>query len=325
MSRRRFCVPIERCILNSTPSSVTNEARLPGFVTSARHPGVDRLFRGAAAVDTSGFEPAPAFDHDPIHRTENEADQVADVEVVGYLRSAFGMGAAARALVVALGRAGLQVAATVDDRTAHHSLDDDHGTTADDFSTPVAQPRERPSAGSQHPPALVLVRNADALLADPSDAIAARVAGRRVVGLWFWEVESFPERLVPAFDLLDEIWVATEFVAASLRAHTNAPPVRVVPFPLPDHPTNPLSAIGSPVRLSYVRLILPPTDSSCHSVRLRLDRRPEESVGRRSSVLRGVSRRRLAVARWSSPTPDHQGDRRRAAPHRSRPSASCDR
>lgn len=37
------------------------------------------------------------------------------------------------------------------------------------------------------------------------------------VGIWYWELESFPEEWMPAFELLHEIWAPTEFIANTLR------------------------------------------------------------------------------------------------------------
>ena len=142
------------------------------------------------------------------------------VEVSGYVDAAFGMGAAARAVVAASRASAIPTSVHVDTRTAHHqdaSIDEPTGPATFEGPSPV----------------FVLVRNADALLANPADAIAARKIGRKVVGVWFWEVATFPDRLRPAFALLDEIWVATEFVAASLRAHSDAPPIHRFTFPLP--------------------------------------------------------------------------------------------
>ena len=41
---------------------------------------------------------------------------------------------------------------------------------------------------------------------------------RHSVGLWFWEVGAFPERWRGSFDHLDEVWVASEFVADGAAA-----------------------------------------------------------------------------------------------------------
>jgi glycosyltransferase involved in cell wall biosynthesis len=57
------------------------------------------------------------------------------------------------------------------------------------------------------------------------------------VGLWFWEVDEFPHAWRTAFDHLDEVWVASEFVHDAITPHTKKP-VRVFPIPIvADSPT----------------------------------------------------------------------------------------
>ena len=55
--------------------------------------------------------------------------------------------------------------------------------------------------------------------------------GRHTVGYWFWEVEQFPPRLHAAFDAVDEVWTATDFVADAVRA-AGRKPVFTVPVPV---------------------------------------------------------------------------------------------
>ncbi len=143
------------------------------------------------------------------------------LEISGYLGARFGMGQAARSLVRAALDAGVPTKVTVDPRSAYHR--DDNVTGEQDTSSPEWLPST-----------YVAVRNADALLADASDVLRARDHGRRVVGYWFWEVETFPDRLRPAFDLVDEIWVATEFVEKAIGASPGSPEVRLLPYPLPE-------------------------------------------------------------------------------------------
>lgn len=58
---------------------------------------------------------------------------------------------------------------------------------------------------------------------------------RRSAGLWFWEVSHFPEDWRPAFDHVNEVWVATEHVAETLRPLTTTP-VRTVRVPIVPSP-----------------------------------------------------------------------------------------
>lgn len=51
--------------------------------------------------------------------------------------------------------------------------------------------------------------------------------GRRVIGLWPWELPRWPDLWRPALGLVDEIWAATRFTAESF-ADPEGPPVRLM-------------------------------------------------------------------------------------------------
>lgn len=46
---------------------------------------------------------------------------------------------------------------------------------------------------------------------------------RYTIGQWFWEVTDVPDDIVPAFDSVDEVWVACEYVAQTFRRYTDKP------------------------------------------------------------------------------------------------------
>ncbi len=56
-----------------------------------------------------------------------------------------------------------------------------------------------------------------------------RSAGGRSVGYWYWELETTPRAWDPAFAAVDEVWCATEFVAAAIRRATSKPVVKIPP------------------------------------------------------------------------------------------------
>lgn len=51
------------------------------------------------------------------------------------------------------------------------------------------------------------------------------------VGFWFWELDRVPAEWTPAIEAIDEIWVATEFIADAMRAATSKPVIKV-PTPI---------------------------------------------------------------------------------------------
>jgi len=60
-------------------------------------------------------------------------------------------------------------------------------------------------------------------------------AGRRNIGLWYWEQEDFPVRWHSAFDYYDEIWVPSEFTRQAIAAVSPIPVHRITyPFALKD-------------------------------------------------------------------------------------------
>jgi glycosyltransferase involved in cell wall biosynthesis/SAM-dependent methyltransferase len=76
--------------------------------------------------------------------------------------------------------------------------------------------------------------------ADMLPAIAAALGprffrGRRTAGVWFWEVSSFPDQWLASFDHLDEVWVATEFIAEALRP-VSPIPVKTLRVPVTPRP-----------------------------------------------------------------------------------------
>ncbi len=141
------------------------------------------------------------------------------VNVVGYLRGQFGLGASARAYCQALMGVGYPVSLE-DSRVAIPHANDDRSLEAH----LVHQPGEFAST-------LVFV-NPDHF----EEAMAARTRvqpSQRVVACWFWELPRVPEAWRGAIEAVDEIIVATEFVADAFRAVTDKPVTRV-PFPLLD-------------------------------------------------------------------------------------------
>jgi glycosyltransferase involved in cell wall biosynthesis len=84
------------------------------------------------------------------------------------------------------------------------------------------------SADLRHTVSLMCM-NPDMLSAARPLLERTRNAGGRTVGYWFWELETVPPAWAPAFDAVDEIWCATEFIANALRGATTKPVVKIPP------------------------------------------------------------------------------------------------
>jgi glycosyltransferase involved in cell wall biosynthesis len=142
------------------------------------------------------------------------------VNVAGYLRAELGVGEAARRLIAGLQAGGIPHSTITYRRTWSRQ---EHPFSV---GGPVAAYDTN-----------VVCVNADEIAnfrADAPDLFAQRYT----IGLWFWEVSRFPHSLHPAFDLVDEVWVASEYVRDAIVAATTKP-VRVVPLPV-ETPPRPL-------------------------------------------------------------------------------------
>jgi len=153
--------------------------------------------------------------------------RVPPVLVTGYLRGTLGLGEAARGYVAALRAAEVPV-----------------GTRAVATDPPVgrlprgarARPDERAFADlalpeGAAPEVEIVCVNADQL---PELVAAAGDDGardRHTIGVWGWEVDVVPERWDRAFDLVDEVWVYSRYVAENLARAADVPVV-VVPLPV---------------------------------------------------------------------------------------------
>lgn len=69
------------------------------------------------------------------------------------------------------------------------------------------------------------------------------VQGRRLVGVWPWELQSVPASWRAGFDYVHEVWAPSRFSAAAIRAaappHWDPARIRVVPHPVACQPSNP--------------------------------------------------------------------------------------
>lgn len=138
------------------------------------------------------------------------------VELAGYLTANLGVGEAARQFATSLERAGVSLSTTT------------YAATGSVRGTPW---RDRlPVDGTRHDTLLMCV-NADQTAGFQHDAGPRYLRGRYRIGLWFWELDVLPDEMVPALDLVDEVWTCSEFYAAAIRSRT-AKPVVVLPLPV---------------------------------------------------------------------------------------------
>lgn len=138
------------------------------------------------------------------------------VGVVGYVTSQLGVGEAARNAMRALEAVRIPV-------------------RPHDISWMAASPRGQydlpsPPTGGPAPDTTIICCNADQL---PwvLPVLPPDIRATRRIGYWHWETTDFPEEWCDRFALVDEVWVASEFVADAVRLKSTVP-VAVMPPPV---------------------------------------------------------------------------------------------
>jgi glycosyltransferase involved in cell wall biosynthesis len=137
------------------------------------------------------------------------------VNLVGFAYGEFGLGESLRALAAACALDGIPfVVRDVDMRIQTRQAD---RSVAPHIAEEL---RHRCSLYCLNPDMMKPVR---ALMA------AASAAGGYAVGYWYWELEYLPREWNDTVERVDEIWVATEFVAETMRRSTTKPVVKIPP------------------------------------------------------------------------------------------------
>ena len=135
------------------------------------------------------------------------------VNVAGFLRTELGIGEAARLLIAALEESEIPI-----NTFAYEGSDNRHGH---DFE---ARQTTQPADIN------IVCINPDQLPAFTAKMGPEFFAGKYTIGVWFWEVDEVPPSFDTAFNYVDEVWVASEFVR---QAFLNISPKPVFKFHLP--------------------------------------------------------------------------------------------
>lgn len=156
-------------------------------------------------------DPAPPV---PVpSRAPAPSSSLPGVNVIGYLRSESGLGAAARGYIRALRDAGAPVSLIDAGHLTVNRTEDPTITEIDDEW--------------RHDVNLVVI-NADEHFHVTSELGETNFRGRYNIGVWAWELPSFPQEWHNRFPWYDEIWVGTSFIANAL-AKVSPIPVVIVP------------------------------------------------------------------------------------------------
>jgi glycosyltransferase involved in cell wall biosynthesis len=140
------------------------------------------------------------------------------VTCVGYHRAVLGVGAAGRRLALLLEAAGERV----------------HRRTYDHTTAPLLIPFDDTDAGGSHAPALdvlVMCVNGSETPRLSRALGALATTDRYRIGLWGWELETFPPAQQVGFSFVDEVWTYSEFARAAIaRAAPEGLPVHAIPL-----------------------------------------------------------------------------------------------
>ncbi|MCC7325797.1 MAG: glycosyltransferase [Burkholderiales bacterium] len=173
---------------------------------------------GAAGPPVVKF-PVHVRRHGAIANPDDEG-----VNVVGYLAAESGIGESARSMLRIIHAAGVPVA-PINFRVGNMS-------------------RMRESipgvAATEHLHAINLFHiNADQMYVARDSLGESLFEGRYNIGFWAWELRDFPDAWLPAFDLVDEVWVPSSFCQQAIAVKSPVPVLRVphsvtAPPPAPD-------------------------------------------------------------------------------------------
>jgi len=131
----------------------------------------------------------------------NDVSQIRNgIDVYGYLCAELGVGEAGRLAVTALRSADVGV------------------STISDSFTLSRQNFDFPTDNEARYSTVLMAVNADQLPVKYELLGNDFFKKRHVIGQWFWELEEFPDRNLRSFDLVDELWAPTQFIAESLCA-----------------------------------------------------------------------------------------------------------
>ncbi len=156
-----------------------------------------------------------------VARTGVDPELPWGVNLYGYVRAESGIGQSARSNIDNLLAAGIPLA-VVDFRAGNVSRME--AEIPDDLAS---EPRY--SINLFH-------INADQTVSAIEHLGADVLSGHYNVGYWAWELPEFPDEWLPAIELLDEIWVPSEFCREAIAAKADIP---VVCIPHSIHPASP--------------------------------------------------------------------------------------
>lgn len=170
-------------------------------------------------------------------QTVTEVSSEPIVNVAGYFRAELGIGEAARLLVAGLQAAGVPYRTISNSETLNRQ----------------SHPFEGSSLKGRHADINIICVNADQTPAFATKMGQEFFRDRYTIGVWFWEIEDFPAAFRSAFDHVDEVWVATEFMRNALAPMSPKPVFKFhLPLVRPEGAAVTLAEAGIPRPFSFL-------------------------------------------------------------------------
>jgi glycosyltransferase involved in cell wall biosynthesis len=197
-----------RADLRATYADLDDPWVARGFLGWARRFGttevpIPEALLPPAELAEAGDEPPPEGPERPLA-----------LNVAGYLNAELGVGEVARQLIAALDVQGVPLLPV--------GLYAPNSRQGHEFAAPS-------KLSAPFDVNLICV-NADGLPAFAAEAGPGFFEGRFSIGVWWWELSRFPQEDERAFELVDEVWAGTRFVADAVQ---RVAPVPVYHVPLP--------------------------------------------------------------------------------------------
>ena len=174
-----------------------------------------RLFEVGHVLMVDGDALARFADRIEAMEREVAPDLTPGINFIGFAFGEFGLGESMRSLARACDAGGVPF--VVKDVEQHLSTRQTDASIAAHLVDDI-----------RHSVSLMCV-NPDFLPQVRSLLLRTRARGGIAVGYWYWELETTPRNWEPAYEVVDEVWCATQFVADAIARATNKPVVKIPP------------------------------------------------------------------------------------------------
>ncbi len=195
----RHATPTEPAVREDGPPSLLGKLRWRAEAAKVFLPGYGSLqARRTEPYPRRRSGPAAPERKPPVRQPRHYGTSPRPLNMIGCFRSESGLGQAARASLTAVRQLGR-------DFTVIDTSEEYVSRNAADVGL------ERETFGASGSVNLVHA-NADEMLTLSQRVFRHRLGGRFTAAMWFWEPAQLPRWSLPAFDCVDELWVASDYL-----------------------------------------------------------------------------------------------------------------